>query len=84
MYVPKYVATVGATNRTIHTYRIHKQDGQNRNYYSFMFFRFKSDHIVIKTNLIIFIYIIEKNKLMLSIFTIFMFKVGSYVPYHWY
>jgi hypothetical protein len=38
-----------------------------------MFFRFKFDHIVIKTILIIFIYI-EKNKLMLSIFTIFMFK----------
>jgi len=38
-----------------------------------MFFRFKSDHVVIKTILIIFIYI-EKNKLMLSIFTIFMFK----------
>jgi hypothetical protein len=38
-----------------------------------MFFRFKFDDIVIKTILIIFIYI-EKNKLMLSIFTIFMFK----------
>jgi len=38
-----------------------------------MFFRFKSYHIVIKTILIIFFYI-EKKKLMLSIFTIFMFK----------
>ena len=38
-----------------------------------MFFRFKTYHIVIKTMLIILIYI-EKNKLMLSIFTIFMFK----------
>jgi hypothetical protein len=33
MYVPKYVATVGATNCTIHTTRIHAQDGQNSNYY---------------------------------------------------
>jgi len=38
-----------------------------------MFFRLKFDNIVHKTFSIFFIYI-EKNKLKLSIFTIFMFK----------
>ncbi len=39
-----------------------------------MFFRFKTYHIVIKTMLIILIYI-EKNKLMLSIFTISCLRI---------